>query len=241
MQGKLFEVVETKLCSYCKETKPLSCYRMKTYKNKVLPDRVRPGYTCITCDKIRAKKRYQRDKAKIAIKLREYYLKNKQRAREYNRVWRKQNRDRVNRSVSKCRKIRYRNDVQNRINCILRARVNIGIKKGIGFKRPGCTTQILLGCEWHKVRSHLESLFLPGMSWANASHSGWHIDHHIPVAAWDMKNEHHQRACFNWRNLRPMWGSDNHKKRDHLPNGWQDYMAMLLDVTKEPVPALQSV
>lgn len=228
------EAEATKVCSCCKERKPLSCYRMKLFRNKVLPDRRRPGYTCIECDKLRAKRIYQRDKAKIAVKLREYYVKNRERAKEYSRAWRKNNRDKVNRSVAKCRKIRYRIDIQNRINCVLRSRISAGIRNGIGFKKPGCTTEKLLGCKWAEIRAHLESQFLSGMTWDNYGWNGWHIDHHIPVAAWDMTNDHHQRACFNYRNLKPLWKLDNFRKHDCLPPGWQDYMAMLLEVTREP-------
>lgn len=56
------------------------------------------------------------------------------------------------------------------------------------------------------------------MSWENYGVRGWHVDHIIPCAFFDMLDEHHQRLCFNWVNLRPLWGRDNWTRRD----GWRE-------------------
>lgn len=52
------------------------------------------------------------------------------------------------------------------------------------------------------------------MSWGNYGKFGWHIDHIIPCAAFDLAREDHQMVCFNYRNLQPLWSKDNLSKGD---------------------------
>ena len=50
------------------------------------------------------------------------------------------------------------------------------------------------------------------MSWENRSE--WHIDHRIPCKAFDLTDPQLQRICFWYRNLQPLWGPDNLRKKD---------------------------
>jgi hypothetical protein len=75
-----------------------------------------------------------------------------------------------------------------------------------------------LGCSPAALMAHLQSLFSPGMSWQNYGVSGWHVDHHIPCAAFDLSREDHRRICFHFSNLRPLWAALNFHKRDTLHN-----------------------
>ena len=61
---------------------------------------------------------------------------------------------------------------------------------------------------------HLESHFLPGMSWGNRGL--WHIDHTIPLASAETESEL-LRLC-HFSNTRPMWARDNFKKSDRMPH-----------------------
>ena len=81
------------------------------------------------------------------------------------------------------------------------------------------STLELLGCSIEEFKSHLESQFKDGMSWDNRGYYGWHIDHIIPCASFDLSNPAHQRACFNWRNLQPMWRLENQTKSNETPVG----------------------
>ena len=40
------------------------------------------------------------------------------------------------------------------------------------------------------------------------------IDHRIPCAAFNLKNPVHQKVCFWYKNLQPMWAKENIIKRD---------------------------
>lgn len=76
-----------------------------------------------------------------------------------------------------------------------------------------------VGCSLDKFRIHLESSFQDGMSWKNYGEStthgkrfAWHIDHIIPCSAFDLSNPIHQRACFHYKNLQPLWWDQNIQK-----------------------------
>jgi len=72
----------------------------------------------------------------------------------------------------------------------------------------------LVGCTPQQLVTHLESLFLPGMSWDNYSLHGWHIDHIKPCAAFDLTDPAQQRECFHYSNLQPLWCEENRAKSD---------------------------
>ena len=74
----------------------------------------------------------------------------------------------------------------------------------------------LLGASISKVKKHLESLFQEGMTWDNHSRDGWHIDHIIPCASFDLTDPKQQLKCFHYTNLQPLWAKDNLSKKDKI-------------------------
>ena len=67
----------------------------------------------------------------------------------------------------------------------------------------------LLGCTMAEFVSHIESLWLPGMNWSNWSRGGWHIDHILPLAAFDLTEDSQRQKACHYTNLRPLWAKDN--------------------------------
>ena len=82
------------------------------------------------------------------------------------------------------------------------------------FKRQGLQKNIstvkLICSSITKLRHHIEKQFTEYMNEKN----GWHIDHRIPCAAFNLKNPVHQKVCFWYKNLQPMWAMENIIKRD---------------------------
>jgi hypothetical protein len=78
-----------------------------------------------------------------------------------------------------------------------------------------------VGCTIDELKIHLESLFVEGMTWENYGNgtNKWNIDHIIPCLYFDLTDAEEQRKCFHYTNLRPLWGIDNIKKGDKLPDG----------------------
>ena len=105
----------------------------------------------------------------------------------------------------------------------VRNRINIGLKV---FKKAGKNRE-LLGCSYAELRDHLESQFTEGMTWDNMGRGGWHIDHVIPCAFFDLTKPSHQKVCFNWQNLQPLWEKDNCAKGDKIP--WYVLLTILMN------------
>jgi hypothetical protein len=68
----------------------------------------------------------------------------------------------------------------------------------------------LVGCSVGFLRSYIEGKFEKGMTWEN--YGEWHVDHIRPCASFDLNDKEQVLQCFNWRNLQPMWASENISK-----------------------------
>jgi hypothetical protein len=69
---------------------------------------------------------------------------------------------------------------------------------------------IVLGCDWITLKAYLESLFPVGMTWENRNL--WEIDHIRPLSSFNLENLEEQKIAANYKNLQPLWTSDNRKK-----------------------------
>lgn len=56
--------------------------------------------------------------------------------------------------------------------------------------------------------------FQPGMCWENYGQKGWHIDHVLPLASFDLTDRAQFLVANNWKNLQPLWAEDNLRKGD---------------------------
>jgi hypothetical protein len=77
---------------------------------------------------------------------------------------------------------------------------------------------VLVGYTVHDLMNHLESLFLPGMTWEN--YGEWHIDHVIPQSWFQYENLDDQsfKDCWALENLQPLWAKDNWAKAKKRPS-----------------------
>lgn len=83
----------------------------------------------------------------------------------------------------------------------------------------------MVGLNPIELNKYLESQFEEGMTWENHNRHGWHIDHIIPMNAFNMKDSIQQRASCYYKNLRPMWGKPNIQKgAKYLQEDFDNYM-----------------
>jgi hypothetical protein len=161
-------------------------YRLWYEANKKIIQKKQSEYASkyYEINKAKAAQRYRDNIAKIKIYQKQYQKANRQKFKEqYNE--------------------RYKNDELFRAKAKLRASVCQAFKR---IKQKKVTyTEKLLGCSWQQAKNHLESLFLPGMTWEN--HGEWHIDHKIPIATADTL-EDIAKLC-HISNLQPLWAIDN--------------------------------
>jgi hypothetical protein len=103
---------------------------------------------------------------------------------------------------------KYHSNTQVNIEKRLRASFQQALRRASIKKTE--TVFALVGCSSQALMRHLESLFLPGMSWDRRAEI--HIDHVRPVSSFDLTDPEQQRQCFHYTNLQPLWADDNRRK-----------------------------
>lgn len=125
----------------------------------------------------------------------EHYQKNKDHKRRYTLMWQRKE---------------FKKNPSFKLLTRLRIRI-YSLLKNTRHRKIQSTLN-LLGCSADDLKKHLESKFEPGMSWGNYNLHGWHVDHIIPCAKFDLTKEEDLRRCFHYSNLQPMWATENWSK-----------------------------
>lgn len=180
-----------KICSKCKTSYPLNIGNFGTDR------RTKDGLTC-QCKGCR-RKNYIKYAENNIDRIRE-------RAREYARQRRlrqpltvkKQKRASEIKRMDERPELRVRKNLRRRLNSIVRKQ-----------QRPHSIID-LVQCTLEELKSHIELLFIPGMSWEN--YGEWHIDHIKPCSLFDLTDPEQQKMCFHYSNLQPLWAEDNVRK-----------------------------
>ena len=137
-----------------------------------------------------------------------YRKENADRLKIYFKEYGQENRDKINkRSLN-----RYHNDIQANLRHTLRGRFNNAIQRG--WKKGSAVRD--LGCSIAEFKSYLETKFEDGMSWENKGRGGWHIDHIIPLSAFDLTDREQVKKACHYTNLQPLWEQDNLIKGNNL-------------------------
>jgi hypothetical protein len=97
----------------------------------------------------------------------------------------------------------------------LRRRINQALRTANASKCGGMVEAS--GCDLSSLVRHIESQFADGMSWLNRNE--WHIDHIVPLSAFDLADHDQQKVAFHFTNLRPLWATDNLRKQASVPQG----------------------
>lgn len=106
---------------------------------------------------------------------------------------------------------RIKRDLNYKVRHILRQRIVVTICRGKKIDKAYKTIE-LLGCSIQQAREHIEKQFKEGMTWENHGTHGWHIDHIIPCAKFDLTDPEEQKKAFHYTNLQPLWAEENLKK-----------------------------
>jgi hypothetical protein len=97
-------------------------------------------------------------------------------------------------------------DVSYKLSGNMRGRIRAALRG----KYKASSMVNLVGCSMENLKTYLQSKFIEGMTWEN--YGKWHVDHIIPCSSFDMTNEQHQKQCFHYTNLQPLWALDNWSK-----------------------------
>ena len=174
--------------------------------------------TCKTCGETKERKRFYRNptmtdgregncKACRRTTMRERYQSDAAHRRTHNK------------RCAARQSVRYHEDEAFRLITLLRCRTRNALN---GRAKAGKTID-MLGCTPEFLKAHLESLFTDGMAWGQRGK--WAIDHRYPIAAFDLTDHKHQRYCFHWSNLQPLWTEVNLAKSDkYCPDELEAYL-----------------
>jgi hypothetical protein len=125
-----------------------------------------PGYQA----KVKAKQRILRGE-----ELKKYQKEWGKRNPDKIRAMREKRRDKVN--LWKREKIK--NDPLFAIKNRIRSRIGKFIQKNGNHTKN--KSELIIGCSWLDLKTHIENQFTDGMTWENRGE--WHIDHIIPLAS----------------------------------------------------------
>jgi hypothetical protein len=146
-----------------------------------------------------------------------YTLKNKDKFKEYVKKYNASEKARARKKAYRTseqghkvqrayHKEQKKNNPNYNLSKLLRARLNKVVK---GESKKGSAVSDL-GCTIDFLRTYIESLWQPGMSWDN--YGEWHLDHDVPLASFDLTNREEFLKANHYSNLQPLWAIDNLSK-----------------------------
>lgn len=213
-------------CGTCKEYKPReSFYIEKRELNGI-------KFDCKVCEgkkkreyKIKYKQKHkeeieQKARAKKAeLEKQKIATKERQRIKKRERY---RNDPSILRRMVERQKQRYKEDPIYRMN--IRLRNSIG--KHLRGEKCGRHWEDLVGWNIQDLRKHLTKQLKDGMTWDNYG-SYWHIDHIIPVTAFNYNTEKDIdfQRCWSLKNLQPLEAKANLSKNNRLERPFQPSMA----------------
>lgn len=241
------EVNELKTCSKCNKIKTIAEFgKVKKGKNGL-------NSQCKECNKDKkaeADRRYRKKhKVELAEKKRqyrednqdkvtayhkEYYKNNKKVIIENNQKWFDKNpdkrraiQDRYVKTHPDQLKETTRKSFQRRYGTLkgkLTLTISAGICGSLGSgSKSGRHWETLVNFTVDQLKVHLEKQFRDGMSWDNYGKYGWHIDHKIPISAFNFETPEDIdfKKCWCLENLQPLEAKKNISKRDKVDRPFQ--------------------
>ncbi len=161
-------------------------------------------------------KKYKNDnKEIIKNKNKTYYDNNTEKIKIVAHKYYENNKEKIKKSNDNYKKNRYKKDIKFRLERCVSSSLNKYLKNN-NLSKGGRHWEDLVGYTVCELKTHLESLFVKGMTWEN--YGAWHIDHILPKSFFRYKstNDVEFKYCWSLINLQPLWAKDNLKKSDKL-------------------------
>tara|TARA_B100000427_G_C15242549_1_gene478440 strand:- start:147 stop:662 length:516 start_codon:yes stop_codon:yes gene_type:complete len=113
---------------------------------------------------------------------------------------------------------KYKTDPSFRIISIQRRRIAKIIQSTLKGTAYINSRVELIGCTPLELKAYIEKQFLDGMTWNNYGLKTWHIDHIKPISKYNLTDPEDIKNAFNYKNLQPLWASDNLSKSNKYNN-----------------------
>lgn len=118
---------------------------------------------------------------------------------------------------------RRRYDERFKLNAIMSSRIRHSLK---GAAKSGRHWEDLVGYSLEKLERHLKRTIPDGYIWQDFLEGKLHIDHKIPIAAFNFSSAEHLdfRECWSLKNLRLLPKTENLKKGSKLKKPFQAHL-----------------
>ena len=114
-----------------------------------------------------------------------------------------------------CRVKKFHSNINAKLAAALRGRVRTAVR---GKAKSSKLLDQYLGCSYIELKEYLERMFYYSekrgemMCWENWSYTGWHIDHIVPLASFDLNDTIQLKKACHYTNLQPLWAEENFSK-----------------------------
>jgi 5-methylcytosine-specific restriction endonuclease McrA len=209
---KIIDGKEQKYCINCNSWHPLTLF----YKDARAKDNLEG--ICKNCQSKKLNLFYENNKQRIQKRRRELYKNNKERVLQRRQELRLKNIEKVRvRARRYAKKIRATpmGKLNSNISCAIWYSLQVINSKGNRHWED------LVGWTLQQLKNRFVQLFQPGMTWDN--YGEWHIDHKIPISAFNFTKPEHLdfKRCWALKNLQPLWAKENFAKYNRIDRLFQ--------------------
>lgn len=226
----------TKFCKECLKIKR----RVYTAKNRDKINKAYADYREKNLEKVKARKRatqalyIKNNVEKVKLSNKNYQLKNAEKIKARQKQYREKNKEKL-----KIRNLKWVQENPEKVRATARAKnkrkrstpkgkLSASISRNMQHSLPNKSKkrkhwETIVGYTVDQLKKHLEKQFKPGMNWHNCGRNGWHIDHIVPISAFNYTKpeDHDFKVCWSLKNLQPLWESENISKGAKLSKPFQ--------------------
>lgn len=204
--------ITSKKCTKCKEIKPVN------QKNYHRSKRRKDGF--VGCCKICKAKSHKHWRESDPVKEKARRAASNQRNIENRRAYTKKRQPKRNADDKSRKLIDPSFALKNRVRSLM--------YNSLRHIKNGRKWQDLVGYSVDDLRGHIEKQFKNGMNWDRFLSGEIHIDHKIPITAFNFihPEDIDFKKCWSLNNLQPMWASDNISKGNKLNKPFQPALAI---------------
>ena len=188
---------------------------------------------CKKCDYKISKRWRDANLEKAREATRQWVKANPEKCREAERRRRKINPEKHNERVKcwnkanpeRARKIRQKSNAKryNTLKGKLTDNIRNSVRNSLKGSKKGRHWENLLGFTVEQFKEHFEKQFNDGMNWNKFMKGEIHIDHIVPVSAFNFKKPEDIdfKKAWTLKNLQPLWAPENLKKGNKLSKPFQ--------------------
>lgn len=197
-----------KTCNTCATTKPRDIAHFRSAPSNA--DRL--SGRCRSCDSAKAKSYYAANREKCIERQRAWNAANVERRRVYQAACADARPPKTYVEADRFKSASRRESEKRRRRASHGEQAMRRLEKRTIEALGGRPTPIraLIGCTPLELKAHLESKFLPGMSWGNRGQ--WHMDHIRPLSSFDLADPEQRQAACHYTNVQPLWAGEHMAK-----------------------------